>query len=171
MDTYDHLKAALLSKLSPDSDKYRLGARERLAGRRLREGNESVDELAQDLERLLDQASPGLQGNLKDKELKYHLMNVLPDKVSFQLKLLLAQGYIETIAKATELLLIYQRTESRDSLAQIGLQPTKGHDRLEKLEEAVLQVSQQLTTLSLPSRRIETLRNTPKCFKCGPVEQ
>jgi len=107
MDTYDHLKAALLSKLSPDSDKYRLGARERLAGRRLREGNESVDELAQDLERLLDQASPGLQGNLKDKELKYHLMNVLPDKVSFQLKLLLAQGYIETIAKATELLLIY----------------------------------------------------------------
>ena len=94
-------------------------------------------------------------------------MNALPDKVSFQLKLLLAQGYIETIAKATELLLIYQRTESRDSLAQIGLQPTKGHDRLEKLEEAVLQVSQQLTTLSLPSRRIETLRDIPKCFKCG----
>ena len=42
MDTYDHLKAALLSKLSPDPDKHRLSARKQLAGRRLREGNESV---------------------------------------------------------------------------------------------------------------------------------
>ena len=79
--SYDHLKAALLAKLSPDTDDHRLSAREQLAGRRLWEGNESVDELAQDLEKLQDQASPGLQGDLKDKDLKYHLMNVLPDSV------------------------------------------------------------------------------------------
>ena len=113
-DTYDHQKAALLAKLSPDTDEHRLSARERLASRRLREGRESIDELARDIERLLDQASPGLPGDLKDKELKYHLMNALPEKVSFQLKLLPTQGYISTIAKATELLLIYQRAESRD---------------------------------------------------------
>ena len=118
-DTYARLKAALLAKLSPDTDKHRLSARERLAIRRLRGGSESIDELARDIDRLLDQASLGLQGDLRDKELKYHLMNALPEKVSFQLKLLPAQGYIPTITIATELiLLIYQRSESRDSLAQ-----------------------------------------------------
>ena len=90
-------------------------------------------------------------------------MNALPEKVSFQLKVLSAEGYIETIAKATELLLIYQRTESRDSLAQIRQPTTTQDDRLNKLEEAVLQVSQQLTALSIPSRRPEPAR----CFKCG----
>jgi len=161
-DSYAHLKAALLTKLSPDTDEHRLSARERLANRRLREGSESIDELARDIERLLDQASPGLPGDLKDKELKYHLMNALPEKVSFQLKLLPAQGYIPTIAKATELLLIYQRAESRDSLAQIG-QATTTDNRLNKLEETVLQVSQQLSALSTPSR----LPEPAKCFKCG----
>ena len=51
-------------------------------------------------------------------------MNALPEKVSFQLKVLPAEGYIKTIAKATELLLIYQRAESRDSLAQIRRCPS-----------------------------------------------
>ena len=87
-DTYAHLKAALIAKLSPNTDKHRLIAREWLAVRQLWEGNESIDELARDLERLLDQVSPGLSGDLKDKELKYHLMNVLPEKVLFQLKVL-----------------------------------------------------------------------------------
>ena len=117
MDTYAHLKAALLAKLSPDIDEHCLNARERLASRRLCEGSESVDELARDLERLLDQASLGLQGDLKDKELKYHLMNTLPEKVSFQLKVLPAEGYIKTIAKATELLLKYPRRVQRFTCA------------------------------------------------------
>ena len=87
-------------------------------------------------------------------------MNVLPEKVSFQRKVLPAEGYIKTITKATEL---YQRAESRYSLAQIRQPTTIQDDRLNKLEEAVLQVSQQLTALSIPSRRPEPDR----CFKCG----
>jgi len=151
-DTYAHLKAALLAKLSPDTDEHRLSAREQLAIRRLCEGSESIDELARDIERLSHQASLGLQGDLRDKELKYHLMNALTEKVSFQLKLLPAQGYIPMITKASELSLIYQRAESRDSLAQIRQPTTTNDDRLKKLEEAVLQVTQQLTALSSPSR-------------------
>ena len=85
-DIYAHLKAALLAKLSTNTDEHRLSAREGLASRLVHEGSESVDELAQDLERLLDQASPGFQGDLNDKELKYHLMNVLPERYHFNRK-------------------------------------------------------------------------------------
>jgi len=46
-DSYDHLKAALLS---PDTEEDHLTAREQLSRRKLREGGESIDELAHDLE-------------------------------------------------------------------------------------------------------------------------
>ena len=59
-DTYDHLKTAIIGQLSPDTDEERLRARDELARRRLREGTESVDELARDLEKLLEKASPDL---------------------------------------------------------------------------------------------------------------
>ena len=45
-DTYAHLKQALLSRLSPDTDEDRLSAREALSQRRLRQDRESIDELA-----------------------------------------------------------------------------------------------------------------------------
>ena len=53
-DTYEHLKEALLSGLSPDTEEDRQSAHESLSRRKLRENQESVDELARDLERLLD---------------------------------------------------------------------------------------------------------------------
>jgi len=79
-------------------------------------------------------------------------MNALTDKVSFQLKLLPAQGYIVMITKATELLLVHI--------------PACRIQRLPQPNKLVLQVFQQLTALSLPSRQIET-PETPKCFKFG----
>ena len=57
-DTYDHVKEALLSQLSPNTDEDRACAREQLAQRKLHEDRESVDELARDLERLLDKVFP-----------------------------------------------------------------------------------------------------------------
>ena len=87
-DTYEHLKEALLSELSPDTEENRQSAHESLSRRKLRENQESIDELARDLERLLDKASPGLPAINRNAELRYHLLNALPEKVALQLKLL-----------------------------------------------------------------------------------
>jgi len=59
-DSYDHLKTALLKRLSPDTEEDHLAALEQLSRRKLCEGRESMDELAGDFERLLDKASQGL---------------------------------------------------------------------------------------------------------------
>ena len=53
-ETYAKLKKAILDQLDPDMDEYRL-LPETVIHRRLREGVESIDELARDLEKLLDQ--------------------------------------------------------------------------------------------------------------------
>ena len=174
-DTYDHLKGALLSQLSPDTDEDRVCAREQLAQRKLHEDRESVDELARDLERLLDKASPGLPTAIRDSELKYHLTNALPEKISLQLKLSPAQTYLQTISKATELLLIYRRVDKAEGHIQRVTNPKE--ERLDKLEAAVQQVSEQLTALSTQGRppnanlflkppRNRRLKDM-ECYNCG----
>ena len=96
---------------------------EQLSQRRLHKERESVDELARDLECLLGKASPDLPAEEKNKELKFHLLNALPDKVPLQLKLLLPQMYALTFLKATELFLIYRCVDKAEmSIHQI----TKG---------------------------------------------
>lgn len=61
-------------------------------------------------QKLLDQASPGLPVATREAELRFYLINSLPDAVSFQLKLQLRGDYsTTTIAKAWELQLIYSR--------------------------------------------------------------
>ena len=146
--SYANLKEALLTKLCPDSDEDRISAHEQLSQRRLHEERESVDELARDLERLLDKASLDLPAEVRNKELKFHLMNALPDKVSLQLKLLPPQTYAQTISKATELLLIYRRVDK----AEASIHQITKDERLNKLEAAVNQVSEQLTALSAQGR-------------------
>ena len=136
-DTYDHLKKAIMERLNPDTDENRLEAREQLMFRRFREGCESVDELARDLEKLLDRSSPGLPAEIRETELRFHLMNSLPDKVAFQLKLSPKGAYAETISKAREILLIYSRTDRVHPVSQIQLEPTalyQGH--LDRMEES-----------------------------------
>ena len=122
-DTYAHLKEALLARLSPgtDEDRVYIYAREQLAQRKFRGDRESVDKLARELERLLDKALPGLLVEIRDRELKYYLMNALPERVSLQLKLLPTQTYTQMISKATELLLIYQRVDKeQENIQQIN---------------------------------------------------
>ena len=159
-DTYDNLKKALLDRLSPDTDEDRLSARDALSRRHLREDRESIDELARDIEKMLDKASPGLPAEIRDTELRYHLTSALPDKIAFQLKLLLKQDYRQTISKARELLLIYQL--STNSVSQINTSP--GDERLDRLEEAMQQVSQQLAALGT---RRPGAASSYGCFKCG----
>ena len=95
--------------LCPDTEEDRIVAQECLSQRVLCEG-ESIDELARDLEKLLERASPGLPAEIQDSELRFYLINSLPEQVSLQPKL----SYAETIAKARELRLIYDRTKGKE---------------------------------------------------------
>jgi len=67
-DSYEHLKAAILRRLCPDTEEDRLVARKRLSQRCLRE-SESIDKLTCDLEKLLEEVSPGLPNELQESEL------------------------------------------------------------------------------------------------------
>ena len=160
-DTYEHLKMALLARLSPDTAEERFIAREELSRKKFVEGRESIDELARCIERLVDKASPGLPDNVRANELQYHLINALPEKVSLQLKLLPQENYQQTIAKARELLLIYGRSNVTEQANQ--LQVDHSSMRLEKLEETLQQVTEQLAALShRPGAATQH-----KCFNCG----
>ena len=162
-DTYAHLKAALLEQLSPDTDEERLRARDELACRRFKEDLESVDELARDLEKLLEKASPDLPTAIRSTELRFHLINALPEKDSFQLKLLPKGNYRETISKAKVLVSIYHRVDKTEQTNQLVSNPDPDAHRLDRLEKAIQQVSEQMTALgtgiSGPAER--------KCFVCG----
>ena len=133
-----------MERLSPDTDEDRLTARDELSKRRLRD-QESVDELARDIEKLLDKASPGLPADARDMELRFHLTTALPEKIAFQLKLLPRQTYHQTIAKARELRLIFRQAIDLEPVNQVDISPSE--QRLEKLEEAVFQVSEQLASI------------------------
>lgn len=158
MDTYDHLKAALLKRLSPDTEEDRLAAREQLSRRKFRAERESIDELARDLEKLLDKASPNLPAAIRDRELRYHLMSSLPEKVAFQLKLLAVTDFAGTISKARELCLIYDRTAVTESVNQIQ---SREDTRIKQMEETLQNLSEQLTALNI------RYQERPRCFTCG----
>ena len=132
-----------------------------MARRRFKEDLESVDELARDLERLLEKSSPDLPAAVKSTELRFHLINALPEKISFQLTLLPKGNYRETISKAKELILLYHRTDKSEQANQLVSSPEI--DRLDRLEGALQQMSEQMntlgTSLSGPAKR--------KCFVCG----
>ena len=103
MDTYAHLKMALLAQLSLDTAEERLVAHEELNRQKFIKDRESINEMARCIERLLNKASPGLPVNVRDSKLQHHLINALPEKVSLQFKLLSQENYQNTISKAQEL--------------------------------------------------------------------
>ena len=160
-DTYGHLKASLLKGLSPDTEEDRTSAREELSRRKLRENQESVDELARDIERLLDKACPGLPNdNRPNSELRHHFLSALREKVTLQIKLLPAVNYPETIAKARKLLLVFNRVDT-PTISVNQVQSRSDEVRLKGVEEALQQVTQQLATLSARHNV-----GSSKCFNC-----
>ena len=151
-----------MKRLCPDTED-RLVAHEKLSRRLLREG-ESIDELACDVEKMLDQTSPVLPGELRESELRFYLINALPEKVSVQLKLQPKCSYEETIARGKELLLIYSRAET---LKRVNKVQAKYDQRLQKLEETMQLVSEQLTAISVQRANPST---ASRCFRCGKQE-
>ena len=71
---------------------------------------------------------------------------MLPEKVSFQLKLQPRRSYVETIARGKELLLIYSRAGTQEHVNQVQ---TKDDQRLQRLEETVQMMTEQLNATSV----------------------
>ena len=148
--------------MDPDTDEHWLATRGQLSHRRLREGVESIDELARDLDNLIDQASPGLPTETHEVELPFHLINSLPYNVAFQLKLQPQANYSTTIAKARELHLVYSRNSSTNPLNFIR---TEEKNCLDKVEQSLLQMTEQLAALS--SHLTKSTQPPRQCFSCG----
>ena len=118
-----------------------------------------MDELARDLERLLDRSSPGFPATICEAELRFHLMNSLPEKVAFQLKLLPKGNLAKTISKAREILLIYSRVKTNPVSL---IQPTEQQEGcLDCVVESLQQMTEQLAALRTHQN------DTRRCFKCG----
>ena len=134
-------------------------SRERLSRRQLQE-NESVDELACDIEKLFDRAYTGLPEAVRDSELRFHFMSSLPEKIALQLKLQVKVNFAETVAKARELRIIYERVEATEKVSQ--LRPTED-SRIMQMEETLQVMSHQLAALTTQQR------NAPvrQFFHCG----
>ena len=101
-------------------DEDRLSARDELSRRKLCDKRESFDKLARDIEKLLNRASPNLPAKIRDTELRFHLINTLPEKIAFQLKLLPKENYHRTISKTRELLSIFSRAEASEPVKEVG---------------------------------------------------
>ena len=130
----------------------------------------------------MDRASPGCPANVRDTELRFHLINALPEKVAFQLKLLPKKPFSETISKARELYLIYSQADAAKLVNQI--QDTVAPTRLDQMEATLQSLSEQLMDLSTKrqdpmhchncgkqghlARNCRTQRpSVPICFNCG----
>ena len=152
----------MTERLNPDTDENRMVACEQLMLRQFREGCENIDKLARDLERMLDMSSLGLPAEIHEAELRFHLMNSLPEKVAFQLKVLPKGTYAETISKAREMLLIYSRADRHHPISQIQLESKTLHqDRLDHLEESLQQMTEQ------PAAPRTYRDDARRCFRCG----
>ena len=104
-----------------------------------------------------------MPAEIRDSELRFYLINSLPEEVSLQLKLQPKVSYVETIAKARELRLIYDRTKNNELVHQV--QSKQDDDQLQKLEETIQAMSEQLTVLG--SRKANPGVN--RCFVCGKL--
>jgi len=72
-------------------------------------------------------------------------------------------NYVLTIAKARELCLIYESVQTFQNVNQMQTTQDASEGRLQKLEEAVQNMSEQLTTICTQQPSQKPVR----CFNCG----
>ena len=105
---------------------------------------------------------PDYQKNyVRESMLQFNLINALPEGVSFQLKLQPKHNHVATIARSKELLLIYSTAETQEHVNQVQ---TKDDQWLQRLEETMQMMTEQLTAISLQHTNSSI---TGRCFKCG----
>jgi len=78
----------------------------------------------------------------REAELGFHLINSLPDVVSFSAE---APNYSATIAKVRELQLIYSRNNIPQPVSSVK---SEERDCLDCVEQSLLQLTEQLYALS-----------------------
>lgn len=111
----------------------------------------SIDELAHNVEKLLEQASPGLPTEQKTQSYIFTSLTRSQRVSHFNLNYL-------TIAKARELCLIYTRNEGPGCVNKV-----QDGSRMQKLEEAIQMMSEQLTALSTQKSN----SGVNLCFTCA----
>ena len=97
---------------------------------------------------------------VRDSELRFHIMNSLPEKIALQLKLQAKVNFAQTMAKARELRLIYERAEATERVSQLK---STEDTRITQMEETLQAMSQQLAALTTQQRNASACR----CFRCG----
>ena len=121
---YEHLKATILQHLCPDTEEDRLVAQRSCLG----DAYQRVKVLINwpIMLRNCGIRHPPDYQELCESELRFTLINALPEKVSFQLKLQLKRSYVETIARGKELHLTYSRAETQEHVNQVQTNGYRG---------------------------------------------
>ena len=99
---------------------------------------------------------------IPDSELWFYLINLLPEKIALQLKLQAKVNFAETMAKARELCLIYERMEATERASQ--LKPAED-TRLSQTEETLQAMSQQLAALTTQQCSSSVCKCFPSLFR------
>ena len=120
---------------------------------------------------------------MRDTELRFHLINSLPEKIALQLKLLPKKPFTETISKVRELCLIYSRADTAKNVNHV--ENTVTTNRLDRMEATLQNVTEQLMALNTQRRGVIQCHNfgkqghvarncrtrrvpiVPTCFNCG----
>ena len=155
---YDHLVSVLTARFEPinQTELYRA----QIKGR-LRKKSESVQELAQDIKRLVRRAYPQASSYLRDQIARDCFMDALNEH---ELEWFVYQGKPKTVDEATQLALEYEAFQSGRKRSQMVRQCTK-EDSPEAVSLAKL--NEQLENLQI---EISKLKNKPDdditCFSC-----
>ena len=88
-------------------------------------------------------------------------MSALPEKVAFQLKLFPKGTYAETIAKAWEVILIYQTAGLTQPVSHV--KEVQELSQLDKMKDTLKVMIEQLAAIRVNQASL----HTKHCFKCG----
>ena len=122
----------------------------------------------------------GLPAAVRDSELRFHS---LPERVALQLKFLPKGTFVETISKARELCLIYNRADATSTAKHIHNVTESSNPRLDRMEATIQSLFEQLLALNTHQKKsvhhlfylwetrphCKELQDTGNstCFKCG----
>ena len=149
--------ACLKREFIATSDEEIIHARGVLRNRKL-QSNETVTELARDIESMVDVISPELRGDALLRERRFCLLDALPDDVAKDIKKLPSISYKETIAKAKELILL------NNSATKASVSVINNTHELNDLKLSVSQLSKEVCALKFALNDKNFQNRGVKCY-------
>jgi uncharacterized coiled-coil protein SlyX len=128
--------------------------------RKLRPG-EALSVFLHDLKKLLGQAMPDLDKAAHDPLLVHQFLAGLPDVVSRQIRASAETSTLDAVVTRARLLM------SIDDHNQVAIVAKEAD--VEKLQEQVALLTEQVATLSTANQAQPKFRSQPRCFKCNQV--